>query len=94
MFGNIIPLGEETQHIPYPSCPCGPSPRKFRGQDMLMHWSFDEREVWLAVEKFIGVTCYEHGLFVTGDYRRGTLHEHVPRLPLKFEYEHNKIDPR
>ena len=94
MFRHIVPVGEEGKHIPVQGCPCKPHVVYKDGAEYLFHPSFDKREVWLAVEKFLGITCYEHGLFVNDTYERGIPHLHEPAPEPVFEYDHKKIDPR
>ena len=91
---NILPIGESGRHFPLANCPCGPRIHFENGQQWLVHKSFDHREIWMAVEQMLGITCYEHMDFVDGTYKRGRPHEHVPKPEPHFEYEHQKIDPR
>lgn len=92
---NILPIGESGKHVPIEDCECGPTVKRFGQRLVLVHKSFDHREIWLAVEQMLGMTCYEHMLFVRRDmYIRGKPHDHINKPELHFEYDHEKIDPR
>lgn len=91
---NILPIGESHMHVPIEDCPCGPRVKRVGSRLILIHTSFDHREIWLAVEQMLGITCYEHMLFVDESYERGKEHKHIKKPEPVFEYDHQKIDPR